>query len=468
MAVLVLDKRKCPLMPCTEKRARLLLDRGRAVVVRIHPFTIRLKDRIGGATQPVRLKIDPGSQTTGMALVRVDSDGTKHVLLLAELRHRSYLISKQLTQRRYRRKRRRSKLRHRPARFKNRSRPQGWLSPSQQHPVDNVMTWVERFRRWAPITDIIREVARFDRHCRETLGIDDIRQQNAPQLRTTSVRERLLHLHDGTCAYCEGLSGETRLEVEHVQPRSRGGSQRLANLVISCRRCNEDKGGRNAAEWAEALARSRSRLGQTRHRNAMLVNAGQRPSGRDPAAVHRTSSALSGYLKATGLPLSSGRGWLTQENRRRLGIPKTHALDAACVGLVDSLVGWRRPTLGITAAGRGSYRRTNVDRHGFPRSYRPRRKMSHGYQTGDHVRATVPTGKKAGTHVGRVAIRAGRQVDIVTATGRVQSISYRHCRLIQRADGYGYATLPSPRMEEAGLAKCNEPALLTTLFVRPK
>ncbi len=62
MAVLVLDKRKQPLMPCSEKRARLLLERGRAVVVRVHPFTIRLKDRVGGDTQPVRIQIDPGSR----------------------------------------------------------------------------------------------------------------------------------------------------------------------------------------------------------------------------------------------------------------------------------------------------------------------------------------------------------------------------------------------------------------------
>ena len=70
MAVFVLDKKKRPLMPCSEKRARLLLERGRAVVVRLHPFTIRLKDRIGGETQPLRLQLDPGSQTTGLAIVR--------------------------------------------------------------------------------------------------------------------------------------------------------------------------------------------------------------------------------------------------------------------------------------------------------------------------------------------------------------------------------------------------------------
>jgi len=71
MAVFVLDKRKRPLMPCSEKRARLLLSRGRARIHRMVPFTIRLVDRLreDSTLQPVRLKLDPGSKTTGMALV---------------------------------------------------------------------------------------------------------------------------------------------------------------------------------------------------------------------------------------------------------------------------------------------------------------------------------------------------------------------------------------------------------------
>ncbi|AEK58647.1 HNH endonuclease domain protein [Acidithiobacillus caldus SM-1] len=72
MAVLVLDKHKKPLMPCSEKRARLLLERGRARVHRMVPFTIRLVDRLqkDSVLQPMRLKLDPGSNTTGIALVR--------------------------------------------------------------------------------------------------------------------------------------------------------------------------------------------------------------------------------------------------------------------------------------------------------------------------------------------------------------------------------------------------------------
>jgi hypothetical protein len=99
MAVFVLDRRKKPLMPCSEKRARLLLERGRARVHRLVPFTIRLIDREQEdcALQPVRLKLDPGSKTTGVALVResqeVDVDTgevqrSAHVLFLAELVHR--------------------------------------------------------------------------------------------------------------------------------------------------------------------------------------------------------------------------------------------------------------------------------------------------------------------------------------------------------------------------------------------
>ena len=70
MSVCVLDKRKKPLMPCSEKRARLLLERGRARVHKMFPFTIRLVDRTveESVLQPIRLKVDPGSTTTGGCL----------------------------------------------------------------------------------------------------------------------------------------------------------------------------------------------------------------------------------------------------------------------------------------------------------------------------------------------------------------------------------------------------------------
>src|SRR6266567_791789 len=100
--VFVLDRHKHPLMPCSPKRARLLLTRGRAVVHRLKPFVIRLKDRTQeeSTLQGVVLKLDPGSKTTGMALARVEasSDGEVHHALSRRAR--------------YRRRRRSANLRH--------------------------------------------------------------------------------------------------------------------------------------------------------------------------------------------------------------------------------------------------------------------------------------------------------------------------------------------------------------------
>ena len=57
--VFVLDQRKRPITPTTPKRARLMLAGGRAVVHRVKPFTIRLRDRRveHSVLQPVALKL---------------------------------------------------------------------------------------------------------------------------------------------------------------------------------------------------------------------------------------------------------------------------------------------------------------------------------------------------------------------------------------------------------------------------
>ena len=150
MAVFVLDNQGKALMPCTEKRARLLLARGRARVHRLVPLVIRLVDRQAAscAVQPLRLKLDPGSKTTGLALVR-DAEVIEPqsgevqtaaiVLNLMELVHRGKQISEALTARCQMRRRRRGNLRYRAARFLNRgNQKSGWLAPSLQHRIDPV------------------------------------------------------------------------------------------------------------------------------------------------------------------------------------------------------------------------------------------------------------------------------------------------------------------------------------------
>ena len=428
MHVFVLDKKKNPLMPCHPARARELLREGRAVVHRRTPFTIRLKDRTGGETQPVRVKIDPGSKTTGIAVVREeekDGEKTAHVLFQAEIRHRGGRIRDRLSARRAFRRRRRGALRYRKPRFDNRKKPSGWLPPSLRHRVDTTLSWVERFGRLVPVGGITQELVKFDLQKRENPEIAGVEYQQGT-LAGTEVREYLLEKGGRTCAYCQAK--EVPLEIDHIRPKSLGGSDRVSNLTLACRPCNQKKGNRPVETFlakkpdllSKILARAKSPL-------------------RDAAAVNSTRWALFLELKATGLPVETGSGGRTKWNRTRFGIPKGHSLDAACAGLVDRVSGWDGPVLEIKATGRGSTQRTRLDAFGFPRGFLTREKSHFGFQTGDLVRADVPTGKKAGTHVGRVAVRASGSFNIQTGSGVVQGISQKHCRLLQRADGYGYS-----------------------------
>ncbi|MBU1751682.1 MAG: RRXRR domain-containing protein, partial [Chloroflexi bacterium] len=121
--VFVLDQNEKSLMPTHPARARQLLKKGRARVYRRQPFTIQLLDREGGATQPLEVRIDPGSRTTGLALVARHQRGDR-VVWAAELHHRGPIIKHRLDQRRaVRRSRRQRQCRYRPARFQNRRRP---------------------------------------------------------------------------------------------------------------------------------------------------------------------------------------------------------------------------------------------------------------------------------------------------------------------------------------------------------
>ncbi|WP_344701453.1 RNA-guided endonuclease IscB [Halomonas cibimaris] len=431
-------------MPCSEKRARLLLERGRAVVHKRYPFTIRLKDRVGGDTQPLRLGIDPGSKTTGLALMRESDGEQRHVLCLFELLHRGFQIKKALEQRAaFRRRRRSAHLRYRAPRFNNRTRKAGWLPPSLQHRVDTVTAWGERLRRLAPITALDQELVRFDTQRLDNPEISGVEYQQGTLL-GYEVREYLLEKWGRACAYCGAT--ETPLEVEHVEPRSRGGSNRISNLTLSCRACNQAKDTLPLADFFATDKGLKKRLKATGMSASAQLERVQRQLKqplRDASAVNATRWALFNALKATGLPVTVGTGGRTKYNRQRLGIPKTHALDAACVGPMDALHHWQVPTLTIKATGRGSYQRTRLTRHGFPRGYLMRQKQVKGFQTGDMVKAIVPAGRKAGTHTGRVAVRKTDRFNIQTQQGAVQGISYQYCTLIQRGDGYGYHLTPS-------------------------
>ncbi|AMW30334.1 MULTISPECIES: RNA-guided endonuclease IscB [Oscillatoriales] len=419
--VFVLDTNRRPLTPCQPGVARSLLKAGKASVFRRYPFTIILNKEVHGNPEPIELKLDPGSKVTGIAL----KQGNR-IIFAAELQHRGQQIVEALRSRRQlRRSRRNRKTQYRPARFLNRTRPQGWLAPSLQHRVDTLMTWVNRFRRLAPVGRIVQELVRFDLQLMENPEISGVEYQQGA-LQGYEVREYLLEKWGRTCAYCGAK--HVPLEVEHIQPRSKGGSDRVSNLTIACHSCNQAKGNGDIRDFLSGQPDVLSRL----------LRQAKSPLN-DAAAVNSTRWALFNALKATGVPVTTGTGGQTKFNRLRLNLPKAHWLDAACVGDVESLdIVTSKPLL-ILAKGHGTRRMCGTNKYGFPTRHRSRKQIHNGFQTGDIVTATVTAGKKIGSYVGRVLCRASGSFDMTTASGRVTGINHKYCQPIHRKDGYAYA-----------------------------
>lgn len=425
-------------MPCHPARARELLAGGRAVVARRAPFVIRLTHRTRGESEVdgVEVRIDPGSKRTGIALsedrAQTRRDGrsvsVRRGLVTVEIRHRGAQIRDGMMRRAgYRRRRRSANLRYRAPRSGNRTRPRDWLPPSLLHRVDSTLSLVRRLCRYAPVTAIHVERVAFD--TRAMAGAE----YREGTLAGTEIRAYLRASWERACAYC-GASG-VPLNIEHVRPRSQGGSGRISNLTLSCVPCNKAKGTLPFEVFlAGRPVRLRRLLAQTQ---ADL---------HDAAAMNTTRNRLVEALSTLQRPLHCWSGARTHWNRTAMALPKSHTLDALLTGDLDHengavLVRVPQQVLVVTATGRGSYARTTPDRYGFPRLLRPRVKQHYGFATGDLVRADLARGKWPGRWVGKIAVRASGQHRLTTATCRFD-VSHRNLRLLQRGDGYTYTTSP--------------------------
>jgi RRXRR protein len=226
--VFVLDTYYKPLNPVHPGRARLLLKQGKAAVYRRYPFCIILKVVVDQPeTEPLRLKLDPGSKITGIAVV---NDASGEVVFAAHLAHRGGKIRERLEKRRaVRRSRRQRKTRYRQPRFANRSRPLGWLPPSLESRIANILTWVNHLHRSCPITAISLELVKFDMQQMEKPELSGVQYQQGT-LQGYETREYLLEKWGRSCAYCAKGDVPLQIEVRRIGDESRA-QQKLLELM---------------------------------------------------------------------------------------------------------------------------------------------------------------------------------------------------------------------------------------------
>lgn len=436
--VFVLDTNKWPLQPIHPGRARILLDSGKAAIFKRFPFTIILQVAVEDPrVAQWRIKLDPGSKTTGIAVV---NDQSGEVVFAAELSHRGHKIKESLESRRsIRRSRRNRKTRYCKPRWQNRrNKQEGWLAPSIMSRIANILTWVTRLSRVCAITAISMERVKFDMQLLENPEISGIEYQQGT-LQGYEVREYLLEKWGRKCTYCG--KENVPLQIEHIDPRANGGSNRIWNLCLACEKCNLAKGKKDIRDFLKKKPDLLKRI---------LAQA--KAPLKDAAAVNSTRWELFRQLETLGLPVECGSAGLTKFNRCRQGLPKTHWIDAACVGksTPETLQMTDVAPLLITANGHGCRQMCLMNKYGFPRTGPKEAKIVKGFQTGDIVRAMVTAGKKVGTYLGRVAVRTTGSFNITTKQGTIQGISYKYCQAVHRMDGYSYQKgerpqCPSPK-----------------------
>jgi len=418
--VLVINKRKQPCNTISAAYARILLFNKQAVIHKRFPFTIRLRnDNAVLKDRNYTIKLDPGSRTTGVAI----ADNQDQVVMLAEIEHRGHIIKKNLDKRRaVRRSRRQRKTRYRPAKFQNRTKPQGWLAPSVKSRADNVINFVKKYKKFLNINKVMIENVSFDVAQMSSdnylIGTD---YQQGP-LYDTNLRDFIFSKTKGRCSYC----GEKATEIDHIIARSNGGTNSTFNLTPACRSCNEKKSNLSLKEFGKLM-------------NKDFSNLEPKKLPKDATIVQSARNYMVKEITKVVPDTITHDAWLTKYNRDQLGLSKQHYYDALSVGEIPTKFNFLTDkVLQISAKGRGSRQMCRMDSYGFPRTSAKSSKSVKGFQTGDMVKAIVPSGSKAGEYLGKVAVRSSGYFNIQTKTQVIQNIGYKFCCLLQRNDGYSY------------------------------
>ena len=442
--VLVIDTNKQPLKPCTPKRARQLLNNKKAAVFRTYPFTLILKQAVAVTAPCLELRIDPGSKFTGFALV----NSNNQVIWGMELEHRGQQISQSLIKRAgFRRSRRARNVRYRKKRF-NRTKPKGWLAPSLMHRVQTVETWVKRICKYTPVGVITIEKVKFDSQKLQNRELQGVEYQQGT-LAGYSVREALLEHWGRECAYC-GIK-DVPLQIEHIKPKSKGGTNRFSNLTLACECCNQAKGSQQIdvflKDKPEVLAQ---------------IKKHTKESLKDSAAVNSTRNKLFDVITETKLPVQVGSGALAKLVRSKSNLPKAHWIDAGCNSLNEEPITLltKQPLL-VKCKGHGNRQSRRCNASGFPaitsikfdattgkkvvNHIKPKTVYTHA-QTGDIVRVTIDKNRtnKKGDIIKVLAGDYRARVKTPTKTGievkiNGQRIASKNFVPIHRGDGYDYS-----------------------------
>ena len=302
------------LMPTSNAKARKLLKQKKAKVISLRPFVIKLNYRTKTEyTQNLHLGIDSGYSNIGFSIIDAKQEYIAGEVKLLEG------MKKRLLEKSMYRKIRRSRLRHRKARWNNRvkSKKKGWLAPSLKHKLDTHIKFIDYLKSIIPIRKITIEVANFDIQKMKDDMISGIDYQNGDMLGFWNVREYVLH-RDGhkcqnpNCKYKD--KKDQILKIHHIKYRSEDGSDRPENLITLCSKCHtpaNHKKSKFLYEWCME---------------------GKKVRGfKDATFMSMIRWYLVNELKSKHNDVSITYGYITKNHRIKNKIEKSHLNDAFAI-----------------------------------------------------------------------------------------------------------------------------------------
>ena len=309
LRVFVKNQRGEALMPCSQRKARLLLKEGKAKIIGYKPFTIQLTIATGESVQEVHLGVDTGAKHIGIAATSGDK-----VLAKGEIELRDDIHKNMITRARLRRDRRNRNTRYRQARFLNRKRKEGWLPPTVQSKLDSTFMWIDKFESLLPNPILHIEVGKFDTQKMMNPDITNEEYQNGQCAGYYDVRYFVFARDNYTCQVCKKKN--KILNTHHLIFKTVGGTDRADNLITVCTDCHTSENHKEGGVLYDWMIKNKK---VKQYKEATFMNiVRKRTFIKYPNAIITYGSETSPY-------------------RKELGLDKTHYNDAIAISRIENI-----------------------------------------------------------------------------------------------------------------------------------
>lgn len=326
---------------------RYLLKTGKARVVCNKPFTIQLKYLTGNLRGgKIIAAIDVGRTNIGFSVVA--EDGT--AMIEGELKTRNKEIPKNMLERKMHRQasRRGERLRRQrkarangtvfketeirerylphyekpiqckyikntEAKYCNRKRPEGWLTPTARQCVQTHINLLKKLFKYYNITDIVLEVNKFDFQAMENPIIKRWEYQRGKLYGYNNIKEFISETQEGKCLLC----GKADIEhYHHIKPKHEVGANTYENIAGLCKNCHKKV---HTEEKAKQKLSSKKQGIIKKYGGTSIINIAM------PYIIEEVAKLIG----EEHLHFTTGKA--TKDYREERGIEKSHANDSYCI-----------------------------------------------------------------------------------------------------------------------------------------